>query len=144
MEKRLYSKCTQFTVCSFRLFRNTQRRLKLQTACSFSASIGACFFHVVRREVDLERLKAIRPFLFSCQENLSALPQFGLINQLCQLVGFPAWKLPCQITLKRKKKGVFSGCPASFYCIISLSDPCFVLNQRILQRAFHLEQEWQK
>lgn len=43
-------------------------------------------------------LEAVGPFLLSCQEHLSALPQFCLINQLCQPVGFPAWRLPYQIT----------------------------------------------
>lgn len=73
--------------------------------------------------------KPSAPFLLSCQEHLSALPQFCLINQLCRPVGLPAWRLPYQITqeLWRKKKENSHAMPRLFVPS-SLSDPCFVLN----------------
>lgn len=49
-------------------------------------------------------LQAVRPSLLSCQEDLSALPQFCLINQLARPVGFPASRLPCQIAQEKEQK----------------------------------------
>lgn len=58
-------------------------------------------------------LEAVGPFLLSCQEHLSALPQFCLINQVCQTATFPAWEK--RKIEKKENKRVFSGNAASLH-----------------------------
>ena len=94
----------QFTLCPFRLVE-TQKQ---DSDCKFF------FLHNWKYKQTCGQnggvfgwvLKADGPPFHPCQEHLSGLPQLCLINQLRRPVGFPAWRLPCQIAeqLWRERK----------------------------------------